>query len=263
MTEFVELKRLYYKTPSKVIFDHIDLHFLKGKITVVMGPSGTGKTTLLRLLTGQIRPHGGDVLVAGKSIPGMNLKELYQARRCMSMLFQAGALFTDLNVFDNVAFPLREHTNLSEAMIRDIVLMKLQAVGLRGAFALKTSELSGGMARRVALARAIALDPKLMLYDEPFTGQDPISRGVLIKLIRSLNDAFNMTSIVVTHDINEAKQLGDRLVLLSGGKVIGEGTPQELIESEIPAVRQFIHALPDGEVPFQHPACDYREDLHL
>lgn len=263
MEQAVILRDVSFRRGNKVIFDHVNLTVPRGKIVAVMGPSGTGKTTLLRLLTGQIKPEQGEVIVNGESIPQLKRKELYRYRHSISMMFQEGALFTDLSVFDNVAFPLREHTKLPEDMIRDLVLMKLEAVGLRGAAKLQTAELSGGMARRVALARAIAMDPKLMMYDEPFTGQDPITLAVLLKLIKSLNDAFGMTSVMVTHSFNEAQQVADKIIVLSNGKIVGEGSPAEILKDETPAVYQFVHALPDGIVPFHYPARPYKEDLGL
>lgn len=227
----------------------------------IMGPSGTGKTTLLRLIGGQLRPQSGYVEVNGKQVHQLSRKQLYKSRKDMGLLFQTSALFTNLTVYENVAFPLREHTKLPESMIRDLVLMKLQAVGLRGARNLKPSELSGGMARRVALARAIALDPSLIMYDEPFTGQDPISMGVLVKLIRHLNDALGMTSVVVSHDVPETASIADYIYVISGGKIVGQGTPQTLQQDENPFVKQFVHGLPDGVVPFHYPAPDFAQDI--
>ncbi len=226
-----------------------------------MGPSGTGKTTLLQLIGGQLKPQAGFIDVGGHVIGDLNRRQLYRARRDMGLLFQSGALFSDLNVFENVAFPLRAHTKLSESMIRDLVLMKLEAVGLRGARELQVSQLSGGMARRVALARALALDPQLMMYDEPFTGQDPISMGVLVRLIKRVHDALGMTSIIVSHDVPETAGIADYIYLLAGGKVIGQGTPAELQRSQSPYVEQFMHGLADGAVPFHYPAAAYQADL--
>ena len=257
------IEDLYFRRGDRLIFDGLSLDVPKGKVVVIMGPSGTGKTTLLRLLGGQLRPESGFVEVRGEEINQLKRKDLYRLRKKMGVLFQAGALFTDLNVFENVAFSLRIHTKLDEEMIRDLVFMKLQAVGLRGAADLMPSELSGGMSRRVALARAIAMDPAIMMYDEPFTGQDPISKGVLLKLIRQLNDALNMTSIVVTHDVYEAKKIADVICVISEGKVLGQGSPEEIMNSDIPAVRQFLHGYPDGTVPFHFPAKPYEEDLGL
>ena len=233
----------------------------KGKITAIMGPSGIGKTTMLRLIGGQLKPDNGDILFSGDSIPRMSRSELYQARERMSMLFQSGALFTDMSVFDNVAFPLREHTKLSEDIIRIVVLMKLEAVGLRGARDLMPSELSGGMARRAALARAIALDPELIMYDEPFAGQDPISMGVLVKLIKSLNQTLNITSLVVTHDVTEVMSIADHVVILADKGVIGEGSPEQVAQSDSPLVQQFLQGLSDGPVPFHFDAAPYNQDL--
>ena len=228
MDHLVEIDNLTFRRADRVIYDGITLSIPKGKITAVMGPSGIGTTTLLRLIGGQLTPDEGDIQFDGDSVVAMSRKELYQARRRMSMLFQSGALFTDMTVFDNVAFPLREHTKLSEDLIATTVALKLQAVGLRGAAQLMPSELSGGMARRAALARAIALDPDLIMYDEPFAGQDPISMGVLVKLIRGLNDALNLTSVVVTHDVTEVLTIADYIYILADKRVIGEGTAQQL-----------------------------------
>lgn len=246
---------------ARTIFDGIDLDIARGGITAIMGPSGTGKTTLLKLIGGQLRPASGRVLVEGEDVHALRRGELYALRKRMGMMFQSGALLTDLDVFENVAFPLREHTELPEEMIRDLVLMKLQAVGLRGARDLMPSELSGGMARRVALARAIALDPMMIMYDEPFTGLDPISKGVIVELIHTINEALGVTSIVVSHDVRETAAISDYVYVLSGGKVVGHGTPQALAESDSQWVRQFMQGLPDGPVPFHYPALDYAEDL--
>lgn len=233
----------------------------RGGVSAIMGPSGTGKTTLLRLITGQVRPSSGAIVVAGADMRTIKRSELYVLRRRMGMLFQNGALLTDLSVFENVAFPLREHTDLPERLVRQIVLTKLQAVGLRGAAELMPTELSGGMSRRVALARAIVMDPELLIYDEPFVGLDPISLGVILRLIRRLNDALGLTSIVVSHDVKEISSVADNVFLLSGGKVVAKGTPQELrnVPSEI--VRQFMGGLADGPVPFHYPATDYFGEL--
>jgi len=244
-----------------LIYDNVDFDILRGKIIAVMGPSGTGKTTLLRLIGGQLRPHQGQIEINGRNVPALKQTELYEVRRNIGMLFQNSGLFTNLTVFENVAFPLREHTHLSEAMIRDLVLMKLQAVGLRGARDLMPSELSGGMARRVALARAIALDPQLIMYDEPLTGQDPIAKGVILQLIKRLNDALGLTSILVSHDVAEALSIADYAYIVSDGKIIGKGTPEEIRHNAASAVQQFIQGLPDGIVPFHYPAKDYAEDL--
>ena len=256
MDHLVEIDNLTFRRADRVIYDGITLSIPKGKITAVMGPSGIGKTTLLRLIGGQLTPDEGDIQYDGDSIVAMSRKELYQARRRMSMLFQSGALFTDMTVFDNVAFPLREHTKLSEDLIATTVALKLQAVGLRGAAQLMPSELSGGMARRAALARAIALDPDLIMYDEPFAGQDPISMGVLVKLIRGLNDALDLTSVVVTHDVTEVLTIADYIYILADKRVIGEGTAQQIRESDSELVQQFLKGKADGPVPFHYPAPD-------
>ncbi|NMT93046.1 phospholipid ABC transporter ATP-binding protein MlaF, partial [Vibrio alginolyticus] len=239
---------------NRTIFDGIDLHVPEGKVTAIMGPSGIGKTTLLRLIGGQLYPEQGEIWFDGDNIPTLSRKKLYNARKKMSMLFQSGALFTDLNVFDNVAFPLREHTNLSEDLIRTMVLLKLEAVGLRGAAQLMPSELSGGMARRAALARAIALDPDLIMFDEPFVGQDPITMGVLVELIKDLNQALGLTSIVVSHDVPEVMSIADWVYLLADGKIIAFGTPEELSQNPDPRVQQFLQGDADGPVPFRFPA---------
>ena len=257
----VEIRGLRFARGSRMIFDGVDLDIPRGRITAIMGPSGTGKTTLLKLIGGQLRPLSGSIHVDGEEVHQLSRDKLYRLRKRMGLLFQSGALLTDLDVFENVAFPLREHTDLPESMLRDLVLMKLEAVGLRGARHLNTSELSGGMARRVALARAIALDPMMIMYDEPFTGQDPISMGVLVKLIRRLNDALGLTSIVVSHDVKETVGISDYIYLLSDGKVVGQGTPDELGRSDSEWAQQFLQGLPDGPVPFHYAAADYAQDL--
>lgn len=257
----VEIRNLHFSRGSNKIFDGVDLDIHRGKVTAIMGPSGTGKTTLLRLIGGQLRPHRGSVKVDGLEVAKLSLRELYKLRKRMGMLFQSGALLTDLDVFENVAFPLREHTKLPESMIRDLVLMKLEAVGLRGARRLGAGELSGGMARRVALARAIALDPMMIMYDEPFTGQDPISMGVLVKLIREINDALGLTSIVVSHDVQETSAIADYIYLLSNGKVVAHGTPEALGRSDSEWADQFLNAKADGPVPFHYPAQPFADDL--
>lgn len=239
------------------------MDFPRGKLIAVMGGSGSGKTTILRLIGGQIRAQLGSIKVDGQEIGVLNPKGLYAIRRKMGMLFQHGALFTDLNVFDNVAFPLREHTNLSESMIRDLVLLKLQAVGLRNASGLMPAEISGGMARRVALARAVALDPQLIMYDEPFAGLDPISMGVAANLIRNLNDALGSTSILVSHDVHETFAIADYVYFLSKGKIVAHGTPEDMRVSNDPYVKQFVHAEADGPVPFHYPGTSLRDDLGL
>jgi len=257
----LKIKNLTYRRGERAIFDGLELEIPKGKVTAIMGPSGTGKTTLLKLIGGQLRPEKGSVEFDGQNIHKLSTSELYQARHKMGMLFQSGALFTHISVFENVAFPLREHTDLPEDIIRAIVLIKLEAVGLRGARDLMPAELSGGMARRAALARAIALDPLMMMYDEPFAGQDPISMGVLVKLIALLNEALGLTSIVVSHDVTEVISIADYVYLLSNGKVIGEGTPEQLQQAPSPRVAQFMQGLADGPVPFHFPAKDYAVDL--
>lgn len=257
----ISIRDLTFLRGSRKIFDGVNIAIPRGKITAIMGPSGTGKTTLLKLIGGQLRPNGGSVIVDGQVVHQLRLGELYELRKRMGMLFQSGALLTDLSVFENVAFPLREHTQLPESMIRNLVLMKLEAVGLRGARDLMPSELSGGMARRVALARAIALDPLMVLYDEPFSGQDPISMGVLVQLIHDLNEGLGLTSIVVSHDVKETATIADYIYLISEGKVVGQGTPDEIERSDSPWVRQFMHGLADGPVPFHYPARDYARDL--
>lgn len=237
------------------------MEFPRGRITALMGPSGTGKTTLLRLITGQVGADSGSLVVAGQEMRAIRRADLYVLRRRMGMLFQNGALLTDLSVFENVAFPLREHTDLPERLIRQLVLTKLQAVGLRGAAELMPAELSGGMSRRVALARAIVMDPEILIYDEPFVGLDPISLGVILRLIRRLNDALGLTSIVVSHDVQEISTVADLVFLLSGGKVVAHGTPQQLQSFPSQVVRQFIGGLADGPVPFHFPAPDYFAEL--
>ncbi|MDR3501545.1 MAG: ATP-binding cassette domain-containing protein [Legionella sp.] len=258
---WVEINDLIFTRESRRIFNGINMTVQRGKITAIMGPSGSGKTTLLQLIGAQLTPHGGTIQVNGQDIHQLPRKALYDARRDMGLLFQSSALFTHLNVFENVAFPLREHTQLNESMLRDIVLMKLQAVGLRGAANLMPAQLSGGMARRVALARTIALDPELMMYDEPFTGQDPISLGVLVRLIKRLNQLLNTTTIIVSHDVEETCSIADYIYLIAGGKIIGEGTPEELVRSPEPQVKQFMHGEADGVVPFHYPARPYTEEL--
>lgn len=258
---FVSIRNLTFTRGGRKIFDDVSLDIFRGKITAIMGPSGTGKTTLLKLIGGQLRPNTGVVLVDGIDVHRLPLGDLYELRKRMGMLFQSGALLTDLSVYENVAFPLREHTHLPESMIRSVVLMKLQAVGLRGARDLMPGQLSGGMARRVALARAIVLDPMIILYDEPFTGQDPISMGVLVQLIRDLNRGLGLTSVVVSHDVRETASIADYIYLISDGKIVGQGTPKEVDQSNSPWVRQFMHGLPDGPVHFHYPAVDYASDL--
>jgi phospholipid/cholesterol/gamma-HCH transport system ATP-binding protein len=257
----VELRGVTFARGTRKIFDNVDIFIPRGKVTGIMGPSGCGKTTLLHLIAAQLKPSSGEIIVAGQNLPSLSRAELFDMRKQMGVLFQSGALFTDLDVFENVAFPLRVHTKLPEEMIRDIVLMKLQAVGLRGALDLMPDELSGGMKRRVALARAIALDPQILMYDEPFVGQDPIAMGVLVRLIRLLNDALGITSIVVSHDLTETASIADYLYVVGDTQVLGHGTPDELMNSENPRIRQFMQGTPDGPVPFHFPAKDYRTDL--
>ena len=257
----VQIRNLSFSRGNRKIFDGVDIDIRRGSITAIMGPSGTGKTTLLRLIGGQLKPDNGSILVDGEEVPHLRRNALYRLRKRMGMLFQNGALLTDMNVFDNIAFPLREHSSLPESLIRTLVLMKLEAVGLRGARDLMPSELSGGMARRVALARAIAMDPMIMMYDEPFTGQDPISMGVLVRLIHTLNDALGLTSIIVSHDITETCAIADDVYLLSGGKVVEHGTAEALGKSNSAWAQQFLNGEPDGPVAFHYPAADYAEDL--
>ncbi len=257
----IDLREVRYSVGGRVIFDGLDMQILPGQVTAVMGPSGTGKTTLLRLITGQATADAGSIEVGGVAVVGASRSQVYALRQRMGMLFQNGALLTDISVFENVAFPLREHTRLPERLIRQLVLTKLQAVGLRGAAGLMPAELSGGMARRVALARAIVMDPQILLYDEPFVGLDPISMGVILRLIRRFNDALGLTSIVVSHDVHEITAVADRVFLLSGGRVVAQGTPQELHDSPSDIVKQFVGGLADGPVPFHYPAPDYFAEL--
>ena len=257
----VKIRGLHFARGSSRIFTGVDIDIPRGKITAIMGPSGTGKTTLLKLIGGQIKPQQGTIHFHGENIPSMRTRKLYEVRKKMGMLFQSGALLTDMSVYDNIAFPLREHTRLPEVMIRDLVIMKLQAVGLRGARHLMPSELSGGMARRAALARAIALDPEMILYDEPFTGQDPISMGVLVQLIRSMNEALGLTSVIVSHDIEETMAIADKVYIISQGKVVGHGSPDEIDKSDSPWINQFVHGEADGPVPFHYQALPYKDDL--
>lgn len=257
----IRVRGLSYAFGSRVIFDHVDLDIPRGKITAIMGPSGTGKTTLLKLIGGQLRPQTGTIEVDSLDVHALPVRELYKLRMQMGMLFQSGALLTDLSVFDNVAFPLREHTRLPETMIRTLVLMKLESVGLRGARHLMPSELSGGMARRVALARAIALDPMMLMYDEPFTGQDPISMGVLVKLIHDINHRLGLTGIVVSHDVKETLSIADWVYVIAAGHVVASGTPGDIAQSGSDWTDQFINGKPDGPVPFHYPAKDYQADL--
>jgi len=250
-----------YAIGGRPIFDGLDITARRGRITAFMGPSGTGKTTLLRLITGQSQAQSGSVKVFGSEVSSMSSAELFALRRRMGMLFQNGALLTDLDVYENVAFPLRAHTKLPEPLVRQLVLTKLHAVGLRGAARLMPSELSGGMARRVALARAIVMDPEILIYDEPFVGLDPISMGVICRLIKQMNEALGITSIVVSHDVQELASIAHESFLLSGGKVVASGTPEELARSTLPEVKQFMGGLADGPVAFHYPANDYQSDL--
>ena len=266
-SSLVEFKQVTFAYPGakgdRVILKDLSLSVPRGKVTALMGASGGGKTTVLRLIGGQQKASSGKVLFDGQDVSGMAQTALYEARRRMGMLFQFGALFTDLSVFDNVAFPLREHTDLSPALIRDIVLMKLDAVGLRGARELMPSEISGGMARRVALARAIVLDPELIMYDEPFAGLDPISLGTAAQLIRQLNDTLGITSIVVSHDLEETFRIADQVIILANGGIAAQGTPEEVMNSTDPLVHQFVNALSEGPVEFHYPGPDADTDFGL
>ncbi len=257
----VECRDLRFGYGERPILDGVSFTVPRGKVTALMGASGGGKTTVLRLIGGQVRAQSGSLRFEGQEVGALGRDGLYAIRRRMGMLFQFGALFTDLTVFDNVAFPLREHTKLPEELVRDIVLMKLNAVGLRGARDLMPSEISGGMARRVALARAIVLDPDLVMYDEPFAGLDPISLGTSAQLIRRLNDSLGITSIVVSHDLEETFRIADQVIILANGKVAAQGSPAEVMASDDPLVRQFVHAQPDGPVRFHHPGPSVDEDF--
>ncbi len=257
----IEVRGLSFRFGPLLIFDKVDLDIPRGKVTAIMGPSGIGKTTLLRLIGGQYRPNTGTITVDGINVHKLSRRELFEFRKRLGMMFQNGALLTDLTVFENVAFPLREHTRLPDSMIRDIVLMKLQAVGLRGARDLYPEQCSGGMQRRISFARAIALDPMMVMYDEPFTGQDPINMGVLTRLVRTLNDALGLTSLVVSHDVAETLNTCDYVYLISSGKIAGHGTPEQIRASESEWVQQFLQGAPDGPVPFHVKAPDYAQDL--
>jgi phospholipid/cholesterol/gamma-HCH transport system ATP-binding protein len=257
----VKVRGLAFRRGRKVIFDGVNIDIRRGKITAIMGPSGSGKTTLLKLIGAQLTPEAGSVHVDGQNMHALRKNDLYELRKRMGMLFQSGALLTDLTVFENVAYPLREHTRLPAEVIRHLVLTKLHAVGLRGARDLMPAQLSGGMARRVALARAIALDPMMIMYDEPFTGQDPISMGVLVQLIKSMNQALGLTSIVVSHDVQETASIADYIYVIAEGKVVEHGTPESLGRSRSEWVQQFMQGLADGPVRFQYPAPDYATDL--
>lgn len=260
---YVAIENLFFYRQNRAIFSDINIMIPRGKITAIMGPSGTGKTTLLRLIGGQLKPEQGSVVVDGLDIATASRKQLFKSRRNLGLMFQSNALFTGMSVYENIAFPLRVHTDFTEEMIHKIVLIKLEAVGLRGAANLMPNELSGGMSRRVALARAIALDPDLMMYDEPFTGQDPISLGVLLKLIKELNDSLHMTTIIVSHDVAEVTAIADYIYVIGDGKVLGNGSSQEMENSTQDEIKQFMQGLPDGPVPFRYPACDYAEDLFI
>ena len=257
----VEIHDISFKYGDRLIVDHLSLTIPRGKVIAIMGGSGCGKTTLLNLIGGRIKPDSGSLTVDGLSVPDLSKKELFALRKRMGMLFESGALLTDLSVFENVAFPIREHTQLPESLLRKVVLLKLERVGLRGAWHLMPSELSGGMARRAALARAIALEPMMIMYDEPFTGLDPISKGVIAKLIKELNKVLGITSIVVSHDVTETCAIADYVHLIGEGRIIGQGLPAEVLQSDSKHVRQFMEGLPDGPVPYQYPAPDYVQDL--
>ena len=259
----VVLKDIHFGYGERPVLEGVSLQVPRGKVTALMGASGGGKTTVLRLIGGQYQAQSGQLLFDGQNVSALDRKGLYQARRRMGMLFQFGALFTDMSVFDNVAFPLREHTTLPPVLVRDIVLMKLQAVGLRGARDLFPSEISGGMARRVALARAMALDPELMMYDEPFAGLDPISLGTAARLIRQLNDTLALTTIVVSHDLEETFRIADQVIVLANGRIVAQGTPDEVRHSTDPLVHQFVSAAPDGPVRFHYPATDAATDFGI
>ncbi len=257
----VLIRGLSFTCRDRVVFDRVNMDIPRGQVTAIVGPSGSGKTTLLKLIGAQLRPEAGRIDIGGQDVQALGREDLAALRKRMGTLFQSGALFTDRSVFDNVAFPLREHTALPEALVCQLVLLRLETVGLRAARHLMPAELSGGMARRVALARALVLDPELIMYDEPFTGQDPISRGVLVQLIRSVNDALGLTSIVLSHDVAEALSIADYAYVVADGDVVGRGTPEALRASRSPWIRQFVHALPDGPVPFHYPGPSYAEEL--
>jgi phospholipid/cholesterol/gamma-HCH transport system ATP-binding protein len=257
----VDVHGVHYSVDGRAIFTDLDIKVRRGRITAFMGPSGTGKTTLLRLITGQVFADSGKVVVMGEDIAQASSSDIYRLRKRMGMLFQNGALLTDISVFENVAFPVREHTDLPESLIRRLVLAKLEAVGLRGAAELMPSELSGGMARRVALARAIVMDPEILIYDEPFVGLDPISLGVILRLIKQMNEALGITSVVVSHDVQELATIADDSYLLSGGRVVASGSPEDLAKSDLEVVHQFMTGEADGPVKFHYPAADYATQL--
>lgn len=259
----IKIRGLKFSRGSRVIFEDVNMDIPRKGITAIMGPSGTGKTTLLKLIGGQLHPDSGTVEVDGQNVHKLKTKDLYALRKRMGMLFQSGALLTDLTVFDNVAYPLREHTRLTEPMVKQLVLLNLNAVGLRGAAGLMPSELSGGMARRVAMARAIVLDPMMVMYDEPFTGQDPISMGVLVKLIKSLNDALSICSIAVSHDVHETMSIADYVYIVSKGTVVEHGSPEDMLKSNSEWTQQFLHGLADGPVPFHFDAPALMDDLFV
>jgi len=257
----VQIRNLHFTRGARKIFNGISLDIRAGQVTAFMGPSGTGKTTLLKLIGGQLKPEKGTVQVFGEDIHHVDQNTLYTVRKQMGMLFQSGALLTDLNVFENVAFPLREHTQLPEQIMRDLVLLKLEAVGLRGARYLMPSQLSGGMARRVALARAIVLDPSMIMYDEPFTGLDPITKGTIVTLIKELNESMGLTSVIVSHDVDETLSIADYIYVISEGEIVESGTPDDLSTSTSEWMQQFLQGLPDGPVPFHYPSDNFKEDL--
>lgn len=257
----VKIEAMSFARGTRQIYNNIDLTVEKGSIVAIMGPSGIGKTTLLRLIGGQLKPSSGSIVINGEDITQASRSKLYEIRKEMGMLFQSGALFSDLSVFDNVAYPLREHFNLAEPIVRNLVLMKLEAVGLRGAADLMPDELSGGMSRRVALARAIVLDPSIVMFDEPFAGQDPISMAVLVKLIKTINKGLGLTCIVVSHDVRQVLSIADYSYVIAEKQIIAQGTSAELNENSDPRVRQFLDGIADGAVPFHYPAKDYRQDL--
>ena len=261
MESIVQIRDLHFTRGTRKIFNGISLDIHAGKVTAFMGPSGTGKTTLLKLIGGQLRPDKGSVQVFGENIHHVNQETLYTVRKKMGMLFQSGALLTDLNVFENVAFPLREHTQLPEQIIRDLVLLKLESVGLRGARKLMPSQLSGGMARRVALARAIVLDPSMIMYDEPFTGLDPITKGTIVTLIKELNESMGLTSVIVSHDVDETLSIADYIYVISEGEIVESGAPENLSTSTSDWMQQFLQGLPDGPVPFHYPSEEFKSDL--